>query len=95
MKLKLLACKVLTRELSYLCAQSEHNIDITYMRQGYHSAPEVMRKRLQAEINSIEAGDDAHTNENGFNENRISMYEKKDFDAILIGYGICSNGTLG
>ena len=95
MKLKLIACKALTRELSYLSAKSEHNIDITYMRQGYHQSPEVMRKALQKEIDDIEGGEDCHTNENGYNPSRISMHVKEDFDAILIGYGICSNGTLG
>lgn len=95
MKLKLLCCKALTRELSYLAAESDNNVDITYMRQGYHNAPELLNKMLQDEIDAVEGGMDPHTNENGCNESRVSPMLKEDFDAILIGYGLCSNGIVG
>ena len=95
MKIKLIACKALTREFSYLCAQSEHNIDITYIRQGYHNAPEVLRRNLQEEIDRIEGGNDPHSNENNANPSRNNLCTQPDFDVILIGYGICSKGTLG
>lgn len=86
MRLKLIACKVLMRELSYLCSQSENNIDVTWMRQKYHDRPDELRALLQKEIDGVEAGDDAHTN-------RLS--EENDFDAILLGYGLCSNAVCG
>lgn len=74
MRLKLIACKALTRELSYLTAVSKNNVDITFMRQGYHNAPEVMREKLQAEIDAVEGSEDPHTNEIGDNENKTSPY---------------------
>lgn len=95
MRLKLIACKALTRELSYLTAVSKNNVDITFMRQGYHNAPEVMREKLQAEIDAVEGSEDPHTNEIGDNENKTSPYVDESFDAILLGYGLCSNGIAG
>lgn len=95
MRLKLIACKSMARELAYLSALSENVIDITFMRQGYHNAPEVLRQTLQAEIDAVESGKDSHTNELGKNGDEISPYLNEDFDAILIGYGLCSNGIAG
>lgn len=95
MRIKLIACKSMSRELSYLSSLSENNIDITFIRQGYHNAPEVLRAILQAEIDSVESGKDSHTNELGGNGEVISPYAKEDFDAILLGYGLCSNGIVG
>lgn len=85
----------MTRELSYLSALSQNNVDVTFVRQGYHNAPEVLRQTLQAEIDSVESGRDSHTNELGGVGDVISPYSKEDFDAILIGYGLCSNGIVG
>ena len=86
MRLKLLACKVFSRAISYLCSQSENIVDITWIRQGEHNVPESLHALLQKEIDLIESGEDVHTN-------RIN--ETGDFDAILLGYGLCSNATAG
>ena len=83
MNLKMIACKVLQREISLLSATSENFIDLTYLRQGYHNEPEVLKAVLQREIDAIDADEDPRT--------RASL----DFDAILIGYGLCSNGIQG
>ena len=85
MKLKLIACKVLFRELSRLAAESENQIDVTWLRQGYHNVPEKLRALLQAEIDAVESGEDPHSND----------LREEDFDAILIGYGLCSNAAAG
>lgn len=85
MRLKLIACKILSREIGLLSAHCENYIDVTYLRQGYHDEPETLRRLLQEEIDSVESGDDPRScNKYGY-----------DFDAILIGYGLCSNGILG
>ena len=42
MRLKLIACKALFRELSYVSALTDNMIDITWMRQGYHTEPELL-----------------------------------------------------
>lgn len=74
MRLKLLACKALSRELSYLSSLSDNNIDVTFIRQGYHSAPDVLRRTLQEEIDAVESGRDSHTNElGGIGEGALSV----------------------
>lgn len=95
MKLKLIACKALSRELSYLSALSDNIIDITYIRQGYHEKPNELRNKLQQEIDLIESGEDPHTNQSSSeNENGSASY-LEGFDAIILGYGLCSNGIVG
>lgn len=93
MRLKLIACKALSRELSYLCALSDNTIDITWIRQGYHNTPEKLREILQQEIDAIEDGSDTHTNK--MNDFGDGDGVPADFDAIVLGYGLCSNATTG
>lgn len=88
---KLIACKLLNRELSMLSSGSDNYIDITWMRQELHAVPDELRAALQAEIDSVESGEDLHSadyrNENGV--------QRKKLDAILLGYGLCSNAVVG
>lgn len=84
-RLKLIACKVLFREISRICANCENYIDVTYLRQGYHNEPEKLKAALQREIDRVDSGDDEHS----------CSIENQDFDAILLGFGLCSNGTIG
>ena len=93
MRLKLIACKALFRELSYIAAMSENAVDITWMRQGYHNHPEQLREWLQKEIDAVEAGSDPHTIALARDDKESGVEE--DFDAILLGYGLCSNATTG
>ena len=95
MKLKLIACKSLFRELSYIASLSDNMVDITWIRQGYHSNPQELNKKLQEEIDSIETGLDSHTNGVlGLTEDYTNG-SLNDFDYILLGYGLCSNGIIG
>lgn len=86
MRLKLIACKALFREISYLAANSKNFIDATFIRQGFHDTPSELVKVLQDEIDRIESGDDVYSYRSHMN--------KKEFDAILLGYGLCSNGVV-
>lgn len=86
MRYKVLACKALFRELSFLSAHTRNVLDITYLRQGLHDTPDLLRRTLQNEIDLIDQDTDIHTNQQG---------EGRRFDAILLGYGLCSNGTAG
>ena len=93
MRLKLIARKALFRELSYLAALSGNSIDVTWMRQAYHNHPERLNEWLQREIDLVESGEDPHTIllDGGERQEGVSG----DFDAILLGYGLCSNATTG
>ena len=70
---KIIACHVLWRELSYYASLSEHVFDITFLKQGLHNTPDLLRTELQT---AIDAADPA-------------------CEAILVGYGLCSNGVEG
>lgn len=91
MRLKLIACKALSRELSYILAMSENSVDVTWIRQKYHDTPEILRKILQQEIDAVESEEDIHTNKLGFSADG----SRDDFEAILLGYGLCSNAIVG
>jgi hypothetical protein len=86
LNLKIIACKVFYRDLSILCANSENFTDITYMRQNLHNVPAKLREALQAEINSVDGGADPHTTYPAYG---------REFDAILLCFGLCSNTVDG
>lgn len=84
LRLKIIACDVLNREISYLASQSEHYTDITFLHQGLHDTPDLLRQNVQAEIDKA----------NGeFPYNYFNTCPTYDY--IIIGYGLCSNGTAG
>lgn len=85
MHLKLIACKVLQREIASILYNCPHTIDVTTMSQWYHETPVILKKALQEEIDRIDAHEDPHTNN----------LEQRDLDAILLGYGLCANAVEG
>jgi hypothetical protein len=85
-RLKLLACKAIYREMSLLSSICGNFVDATYLRQGLHDTPALLQKALQQEIDGIDSGEDVHSYNPRFG---------KDFDAIVLGYGLCSNGIAG
>lgn len=84
--LKVLACKSLFRELSFYAALSNNVVDISYFEWGLHNKVGALSTVLQSEIDAVDAGGDIHTS--------YPPYDQ-DFDGILIGYGLCSNGVVG
>lgn len=82
MRIHIIACRVLTRELCALAAVSPNTVEITWMPQGLHDTPDKMRVMLQRTLEDIERQ----------REERLS---KHDLDYIALGYGLCSNGVVG
>lgn len=76
MKYKVIACKVMARELYQLAYDNSNIIDIALLRQALHNEPDKLRNSLQLAIDAVEA-------------------EDEEYDAILLGYGLCSNGIVG
>ncbi len=76
MKLKLIACEVLIREISWCVARSPHTIDMVFTPKGAHESGDLLRKTITEEIRKAE---ESYT----------------EYDAILLGYGLCGNGTAG
>lgn len=92
MRYKLIACKVLNREIGELASVCRQIIDITWLKQGLHNEPAVLRRTLQENIDRIDAGNDPGTFV-GDSHGITSL--GGEIDAILIGYGLCSNGVVG
>ena len=84
MKLHVIACSVMTREISLVAATCENTLHLHFMEQDLHNQPDELRKALQAEIHSIEAAGKYGA---GGNDG--------DVDAIILAYGLCSNAICG
>ncbi len=82
MHLKMLCCKIIEREVSLLAAGCRNTVDVTMIRQQLHDRPENLNRFLQSEIDAVEAGTHPYSN-------------KTDFDAILLGYALCSHTVVG
>ena len=50
MRLKILACEVLARELYYCASTSPHIIDIQLLKRGLHDTPDVLRDEIQKQV---------------------------------------------
>lgn len=85
-KFLLLACHVLWRELSQTAAESPHEIFPVFLKQGLHNEPDNLRKQLQEQIDEADRIADQIVEDLG---------QEQSYDAILLGYGLCSNGIAG
>lgn len=82
MRIHIIACRIFARELSYLASQSDNTIDITWIGRGLHNDPANLRSHLSDAVDEL-----YHQIENGELDHRP--------DAIVLGYGLCSNGVIG
>ena len=75
MRLKLIACEILYRELCAATARSVNQIDVEFLPKGLHDigGPN-MSQRLASALDAVDPA---------------------QFDAVLLGYGLCSNGLVG
>lgn len=94
MRLHIIACHVLWREFCHFAALSENTFTFDFLKQGLHNEPEKLRAGVQAAIDAVEVKDDAAE------VGRCSVlqhHNKPDIrpEAILLGYGLCSNGIMG
>lgn len=74
MKLKLISCDVLFREVCLCVAHSKNTYDIEFLPKGLHDNPDVMRSEIQKRIDQNVGG---------------------KYDALVLGYALCSNGLTG
>ena len=72
--LKVIACEIAARELSYAAAHSRNLVDLELLTQGHHDTPAAGRAEIQQRIGAVPAG---------------------KYDAIVLGYGLCSNILAG
>lgn len=82
MRLALIGCMVMNREISHLVAGSKHVVRTWWLRQGLHNTPDLLRTEVQRMIDEVER------------ENKL-LEDAMRFEAVILGYGLCSNGVLG
>ncbi len=86
-RLKVFACPVLRRELSFLLSQVESFCDIEFLPFGLHTTPQKLQKSLQERI--------LETQKQVFTYRDAGVECEYDYDAIVLAYGLCSRGTEG
>lgn len=82
MRIALIGCLVMNREICRLIAESPNPVRAFWLRQGLHDTPDLLRSEVQKRIDQIE-------------EENTLLREEFRFEAIVLAYGLCSNGTLG
>jgi len=74
-RLKLIACEILYRELCAAIARSTNRVDVEFLPKGLHDmGTEGMLRRLKEVLADV---------------------DEKEYDAVLFGYALCSNGLVG
>ena len=84
--LKIIACKSMFRELSIIAAESTNIIDFTWFSWGLHDLVGELNACLKKELEIIDSGKDHRTSYPPYG---------RPFDAVLLAYGLCSNGIVG
>jgi hypothetical protein len=54
MRIKVIACEVLFRELSLCAARARSEVDLVFLRQGLHANPETLRAYVQAQVDDTD-----------------------------------------
>lgn len=86
-RLKIIACQVFHREISFLLSQVENFCEVEFMSFGLHNTPQKLRESLQEKINQV--------GKQVFCYPEAGIKYSYDYDGIVLGYGLCSNGTVG
>ncbi len=87
MRIAFIGCMVMYREVSKMVSELENHVHPFWIEQGLHDTPEMLKRKLQRTIDEIE---EIHEH-----ENTKTKAIKRGYDAIVLGYGLCSNSILG
>ena len=82
MRIHIIACRIFERELGYLSAVSDNQIDLTWFGRGLHNTPEVLCERLIGAVDKL------------YRQIEARELEHRP-DAIVLGYGLCSKAVVG
>ena len=75
MRLKLLGCEILYREICHVVSRSTNRVDVEFLPKGLHDlGTHGMQQQLREAFDAI---------------------DQEVYDAVLLGYGLCSNGIVG
>ena len=75
MRLKLIACEIMYRELCAAVARSVNLVDVEFLPKGLHDIGQAGMSSRLAEV--------------------LAGVDETRYEAILLGYGLCSNGLVG
>ena len=82
MRIALIGCMVMNREISHLVSKSCNVVRTWWLRQGLHDTPDMLQTELQRMVDEIE-------------EENLRLRKSMRFEAITLAYGLCSNGVIG
>jgi hypothetical protein len=75
MRLKLIACEIVYREICAAVARSVNQVDIEFLPKGLH---DIGQAGMSAKLREV-----------------VAQVDASHYEAILMGYALCSNGILG
>jgi len=75
MRLKLIACEIIYRELCAAVAQSVNLVDVEFLPKGLH---DIGQAGMSSRLSDV-----------------LANVDETRYEAILLGYGLCSNGLVG
>ena len=81
MRLAIIGCMVMNREISHLVSESRHVVRVWWLRQGLHDTPDVLCTELQHSVDEI-----GRENE--------PLPEGRRFGADMLAYGVFSNDAI-
>ena len=90
MRYAFIGCEVLFREFCVAAARASAQVDVVMMPQGLHNVPADLRTRVQQEIDRLDADGPQFV---PYGDGTVVSPPK--YDAILLGYALCSNGVVG
>jgi len=82
MRLAVISCAIFTRMLCRAVTDCSNSCRLFFLEQGLHNTPALLREQIQLCIDEVQVH-----NYSGSNAHR--------FDAIVLAYGLCSNGVCG
>ncbi|MBQ7896561.1 MAG: DUF1638 domain-containing protein [Oscillospiraceae bacterium] len=85
MYFKLIGCKIFEREIASVAYNCKNMLDVSLIKQKIHETPKKLHQLLQEEIDRIDANADNHSQDTTI----------VDYDAILLGYGLCAGVSMG
>ncbi len=69
-----------------MAARSDAVLDVTWIRQGLHSYPEILRDEIQREIDRAESPPQTPLD---------LTLPPEDYSAVILGFGLCSGAVCG
>ncbi len=82
MYMHIFSCRVFTRELSYFIAKSKNIVDVTYLPQGLHESPQLLKSELNAAIKK-------------FHDQVENWQRRRKPDYLALCFGLCSESIVG